>query len=441
MASTEDVATDISPLEAPRERGRLKVFLGMVAGVGKTYRMLQGGHAAWEAGEDVVIGLLETHGRVDTQRLADGLPIIRRRRIGYRATELEEMDLPAILARAPQLCLIDELAHTNVPGVEHAKRYDDVETVRDAGIDVMSTLNVQHLESLNDRVAELSGVRVRETIPDAVLATADEVVLIDLNPEALLERLRAGKIYPAERVDTALNNFLRIENLAALRELALRQVAQEVEAKRLTRETVGSRGDTLARDTPQAVGERLLALVEPTPGSQRLVRRACRSAHGRQPRADRPRPVRKILLPFTGQAIPRRAFEAAVRLAKAENATIMPAFLVPIPLNLPLDAAMPQQCQKGMPLLEAIEQRARGQGIEVDARVSRGRSYRDALRRLLATEHFDRIIVSAAEAPQTGLRADDLDWLLKRVPAEILILRPAPEDTRRISADGVAGHF
>ena len=163
--------------------------------------------------------------------------------------------------------------------------------------------------------------------------------------------------------------------------------------------------------------------------------------HGRRPRADRPRPVRKILLPFTGQAIPRRAFEAAVRLAKAENATIMPAFLAPIPLTLPLDAAMPRRCENGMPLLEAIEQRARGQGLEVDARVGRGRSYRDALRRLLESEHFDRVIVSAAEAPETGLTIEDLDWLLKRVPAEIMILRPAPEDTRRITGAGVAGHF
>jgi two-component system sensor histidine kinase KdpD len=278
MVSSEHVVAQTAAAEVRRERGRLKVFLGMAAGVGKTYRMLQDGHAAWEAGHDVVIGLLETHGRADTQRLADGLPVIPRRRVVYRDTELHEMDLPAILARAPELCLIDELAHTNVPGVEHAKRHQDVEAVLEAGIDVLSTLNVQHLESLNDRVAELSGVRVRETIPDAVLGTADEVVLIDLNPEALLDRLRAGKIYPPERIDTALNNFFRIENLAALREIALRQVAQEVEAKRLTTEVVGSREDSLARVAPQAVGERLLALVEPAPRAQRLVRRAFRSA-------------------------------------------------------------------------------------------------------------------------------------------------------------------
>jgi two-component system, OmpR family, sensor histidine kinase KdpD len=279
MVSGDEHATAVpSPATERLERGRLKVFLGMVAGVGKTYRMLQEGHAEWESGRDVVIGLLETHNRADTLRMADGLPTIPRRRVKYRDVELDEMDLPAILARKPDLCLIDELAHTNAPGVEHPKRYDDVAEVLDAGIDVYSTLNVQHLESLNDRIAELSGVRVRETIPDAVLATADEVVLIDLNPEALLDRLRAGKVYPAERVDAALNNLFRIENLGALREIALRQVADEVEAKRLVTEVVGSRDDALARDAPQAVGERLLALVEPYPGAQRLVRRAFRSA-------------------------------------------------------------------------------------------------------------------------------------------------------------------
>jgi two-component system sensor histidine kinase KdpD len=202
--------------------------------------------------------------------------MIPRRRVVYRDTELEEMDLSAILVRAPELCLIDELAHTNPPGLEHAKRYEDVDDVLAAGIDVLSTLNVQHLESLNDTIAELTGVRVRETIPDDVLGRADEVVMIDLTPEALLDRLRAGKVYPPERIGPALNNFFRIENLSALREVALRQVAEEVGHKRLTTEHVGSR--EIAADAQQAVGERLLALVEPYPGAQRLVRRAWRSA-------------------------------------------------------------------------------------------------------------------------------------------------------------------
>ncbi len=175
------------------------------------------------------------------------------------------MDLPRILARAPGLCLIDELAHTNAPGLEHAKRYEDVEDVLHAGIDVFSTLNVQHLESLNDRVAELSGVHVRETVPDSVLQRADEIVLVDLTPEALLDRLRAGKVYPAARVEAALNGFFRIENLTALRETALRQVAEELVSKRIVAPTTH-------------VGERLLALVQPQPSAQRLVRRAWRSA-------------------------------------------------------------------------------------------------------------------------------------------------------------------
>jgi two-component system sensor histidine kinase KdpD len=263
---------------AEHSRGRLKVFIGMAAGVGKTYRMLLEGHAEQEAGHDVVIGLLETHGRADTSRVAEGLPMVPRRRVRYRDTVVEEMDLPTILRRGPEICLIDELAHTNVSGTEHAKRFEDIEAVLDAGIDVLSTLNVQHLESLNDHITELSGVRVRETIPDAILGRADEVVLIDLTPEALLDRLRAGKVYPAERIDAALNNFFKIENLSALREVALRQVAEEVGAKRLTTELVGSREESLAAAAPQAVGERLLALVEPYPGTQRLVRRAWRSA-------------------------------------------------------------------------------------------------------------------------------------------------------------------
>ena len=164
------------------EKGHLKVFIGMAPGVGKTYRMLQEGVAEADSGRDVVIGYLETHGRAETLAQAEGLEIIPRRRVTYRGTPLEEMDLPAVLARKPELCLIDELAHTNAPGVEHEKRFEDVRDVLEAGIDVFSTVNVQHLESLNDQVAQLTGAHVRETIPDAVLSAADEVVLIDLTP-------------------------------------------------------------------------------------------------------------------------------------------------------------------------------------------------------------------------------------------------------------------
>jgi two-component system, OmpR family, sensor histidine kinase KdpD len=262
-----------------RPRGRLRVVIGMAAGVGKTYRMLMEGQAEKEAGRDVVIGLLETHGRVATAEAARGLEVLPMRDVEYRGTALREMDLPGILRRHPEVCLIDELAHTNAPGLEHAKRYEDVEDVLKAGIDVLSTVNVQHLESLNDQVAELSGVRVRETIPDALLGRADEVVVVDLTPEELLERLRAGKIYPAERIDAALNNFFKIENLSALREVALRQVAQEVGQRRFAAAVnLGSREETIASEAPQAVSERLLALVEPYPGAHRLVRRAWRSS-------------------------------------------------------------------------------------------------------------------------------------------------------------------
>ena len=261
-----------------RPRGSHRIFLGMAAGVGKTYRMLLEGHAEAESGRDVAIGYLEPHGRVETEQLARDLEVLPRRRVIYRETPVEEMDLAAILARAPELCLIDELAHTNAVGVEHEKRWQDVETVLQAGIDVFSTVNVQHLESLNDQVAELTGTRVRETIPDSVLAQADEVVLIDITPQALIERLRAGKIYRPDRIEAALNNFFRIENLAALREVSLRQVAEEVEAKRLIH-AGPLREDLLVQTAaPQAVGERLLALITLSPQSQRVVRRSWRSA-------------------------------------------------------------------------------------------------------------------------------------------------------------------
>jgi two-component system, OmpR family, sensor histidine kinase KdpD len=261
-------------------RGRYKIFLGMAAGVGKTYRMLQEGRAAQAAGRDVVVAVLETHGRAETAAQAEGLEILPRREAEYRGTRLEEMDLPAIFHRAPELCLVDELAHTNVPGLEHAKRYQDIEDVLDAGIDVFSTVNVQHLESLNDQVAELTGVRVKETFPDQVLAAADEVVLVDLTPEALTQRLREGKVYPPERVPTALNSFFRVENLSALREVALRQVAEDVEAKRLVTpvEALGTREEALFGEAPQPVAERVLALVRPGESAQRLVRRAWRSS-------------------------------------------------------------------------------------------------------------------------------------------------------------------
>ena len=243
--------------------GRYRIFLGMAPGVGKTYRMLSEAQAEAETGRDVVIGLLETHGRAQTEAAAAGLEVVPRRRVAYRGVRLEEMDLPALLARAPELCLIDELAHTNAPGVEHPKRYEDIADVLAAGIDVFSTVNVQHLESLNNQVAELTGVRVRETVPDDELERADEIVLVDLPPEDLIARLQAGKVYPSARVPNALNGFFRVENLRALREVALRQVAETVEARRVEE---------------QPIAERLLALVSLDERDERVVRRAWRSA-------------------------------------------------------------------------------------------------------------------------------------------------------------------
>ena len=282
VAEARDTTSGTIDGVQPTARGHHKVFLGMAAGVGKTYQMLREGQAEAENGRDVVIGYLEPHGRADTVAQATGLEMVPRRRVVYRDSVLEEMDLPTLLRRSPELALIDELAHTNAPGVEHEKRYEDVDDVLAAGIDVFSTVNVQHLESLNDQVAELTGIRVRETVPDAIVGAADEVVLIDITPQSLIERLMAGKVYPPERVHAALNNFFKVENLSALREVALRQVAEEVEAKRIPADggALSRPGDErlIDRAAPAAVGERLLALVTPKPSSQRVVRRAWRSA-------------------------------------------------------------------------------------------------------------------------------------------------------------------
>jgi two-component system sensor histidine kinase KdpD len=232
--------------------------------------MLQEGHQAQAEGRDVLIGYLEPHDRPETAALADGLESAPRLRSQHGAVELEEMDVDAVIRREPQLALIDELAHTNAPGMRNEKRYQDIEEVIAAGIDVISTVNVQHLESLNDDVFELTGVRVRETFPDRILDEADEVVLVDLTPEALQTRLLAGKVYAADRAQVALQNFFRIDNLSALRELALREVAEDVESRR--------QPPTLDTLSQQAIGQRILALVEPQPKSQRILRRAWRSA-------------------------------------------------------------------------------------------------------------------------------------------------------------------
>ena len=258
--------------EARQTRGKLKVFLGAAAGVGKTYAMLEAAHARRAEGMDVVVGWVDTHGRAETEALLKGLEIVARRPIEYRGTILTEFDLDAALARRPTLILVDELAHTNAPGVRHTKRWQDVLELLDAGINVYTTLNVQHLESLNDVVAKITGVRVHETIPDSVLEQADEVELVDLPPEELLQRLKEGKVYIPEQAQEAIRNFFRKGNLIALRELALRRTADRVDVQM----RVYMRDHAIPKTWP--VTERLMVTIGASPFSVRLVRSAKRMA-------------------------------------------------------------------------------------------------------------------------------------------------------------------
>jgi two-component system sensor histidine kinase KdpD len=254
-------------------RGQHKVFLGMAVGVGKTCRMLQEGHSEVSNGQDVVIGLLEAHGRSETAALAAGLEVIPRRCVPLHGTSVEELDLPAILRRLPRICLIDELAHTNAPGLEHAKRYEDVEDVLAAGITVFSTVNVQHLQSVSARVGEQTGIVIHETLPDRVIDEADEVVVVDLTPEALRARIEEGKVFPAASVADALRGFFSKDHLSVLREIALLQVVEEVEAHRLTAEMLNDQ-DRLISNVAQEHSHRFLGLIKPDPSANRIIRRA-----------------------------------------------------------------------------------------------------------------------------------------------------------------------
>lgn len=257
------------PYSQVSRRGKHKIFIGMAPGVGKTYKMLEEAHQLKQEGLDVVVGLLETHGRRETAEKAEGLEIIPRQTITAGDVSLLEMDTDAIIQRVPQLVLVDELAHTNVPGSERNKRYQDVECILAAGINVYSTVNIQHLESLNDLVARITGVVVRERIPDRVLESADQVVVVDITPETLEERLLDGKIYAPEKIQQSLNNFFQRRNLIALRELALREVADTVEEE--------------ANELPIAgqscnVHERVLVCVSTYPNAVHLIRRGARIA-------------------------------------------------------------------------------------------------------------------------------------------------------------------
>ena len=254
------------------ERGRLKIFLGAVAGVGKTYRMLAEAHRRVVRGEDVVIGIAETHGRPATADLVKGLEQVPLKAVEYRGKLFYELDEDAVIARKPQWVLVDELAHTNVPGTVPAKRWQSVEQIRGAGINVISTLNIQHLESLNDAVYEITGVRVRETIPDAIVDSADEVELEDLTPDALLNRLKRGDIYHGEKIPQALTNFFRKGNIVALRELALRKTVDEVDTQ------LHDYMEAHHMAQGKAAHEHISVLVGPRPLAARLVRRGYRLA-------------------------------------------------------------------------------------------------------------------------------------------------------------------
>jgi two-component system sensor histidine kinase KdpD len=250
-------------------RGKLKVYLGYAAGVGKTYRMLEEAQSLCQKGVDVVIGYFEPHGRKETIAKTEGIEIVTRRRVAYANSTFEEMDTDAILLRKPQVAVVDEYAHTNVPGSERVKRWQDVEALLDAGIDVLTTLNVQHLESLNDQVYDITGIRVRETIPDWVVDSAAEVIFVDLTPRALRNRLERGVVYAPEKAQKAMENFFTESNLSALREVAMRHAAHELEEKL---EPAPAEHDASARH------ERILVCVTGRPSSAMLIRRARRVA-------------------------------------------------------------------------------------------------------------------------------------------------------------------
>ncbi len=265
--------TDFLTLVRQRERGKLKLYIGSAAGVGKSYKMLQEGHDLRRRGVDVVIGYIETHGRSETVAQVGTLEVVPRRTIEYRGVRLEEMDVDGIVARRPQVAIVDELAHSNVPGSARSKRWEDVVILLDEGINVISAVNVQHLESLNDVVASTLGVTVRETVPDWVVALADQVVNLDISAEDLRARLMEGKIYAPEKVPAALANFFTAENLTTLRELALREVASSVDR---TRESI-LRSETGEGPLPR-LDRILVAMASDTPHTAALLRRASRIA-------------------------------------------------------------------------------------------------------------------------------------------------------------------
>jgi two-component system sensor histidine kinase KdpD len=319
-------------------RGRLRIFVGAAPGVGKTYTMLETAHARKRDGADVVVGVVETHGRKDTEALLSGLEVIPRKRIEYRGQSLEEMDLEAIIARRPRIVLVDELAHTNAAGSRHPKRYLDVEEILATGIDVYTTVNIQHIESLNDVIAQITHVRVRETVPDAVFDRADSVELVDLTPDDLIQRLKDGKVYIPSQAKRALEHFFSPANLTALRELALRRTAERVDDQLLTEM------QARAIPGPWAAGERILVCVSDDPRGASLVRYAkrmadrlhgpfvaltvesARSAQLGEAERDRIAETMRLALALGGEAVTipgsgRRVADDVIAYARANNVT------------------------------------------------------------------------------------------------------------------------
>jgi two-component system sensor histidine kinase KdpD len=279
MSSSIPNSTDFSSGHSRAGRGRLQLFLGYAAGVGKTYRMLEEAQQLKRQGEDVVVGYFEPHGRKDTIARTAGLEMIPTKTINYRGVSLQELDTGAILKRRPAICVVDELAHTNVPGSERCKRWEDVQVLLDSGIDIMTNMNIQHLESLNDHILNITGIRVRETVPDWFVKSASEVVMVDATAEALLNRLKRGVIYTPEKAQRALENFFTESTLVSLRELALRQAAHELDIRGATE--IGEEGagiPPVSSVTEKEIRDRILIYVTPDPSSAMLIRRGRRMA-------------------------------------------------------------------------------------------------------------------------------------------------------------------
>ena len=307
----EEWLDHVSPPE--KTKGTFKLFLGYAPGVGKTYTMLSEGIRRRQYGEDVVIGIVETHGRKGIAELAQQLETVPRRKLEYKGTIFEEMDVDAIIARNPQVVVVDELAHTNIPGSKHRKRYEDVQELLAAKIDVLSTLNIQHMESIAPTVHSITGITVRETVPDWVPLMANETVMVDLTPEALQNRLRRGDVYSTEKADQALKNFFRGGNLIALRELALRQVAEHVDRS--------LESYLVAKEIKDnwSVRERLAVCISSNPSTQYLIARAARMAR----RLDSEFYVINVEIPAEQTAERRKALEVNIRFAEDLGAQVV----------------------------------------------------------------------------------------------------------------------